>query len=148
MKKTNQHQNPQIEIRPYEDTDEAAVANLWREVFPDAPAWNDPVSDIRRKQTIQPELFFIAMKDRQLIGTAMAGFDGHRGWIYYVVVSSNHRRQGIGSALMGHAEAALRKMGCPKLNLQVRASNHEVVAFYRLLGYEVEERISMAKRLE
>ena len=143
-----QHQNSEIEIRPYEGTHEMAVANLWREVFPDAPAWNDPVSDIRRKLTVQPELFFIAMKDRHLVGTAMAGYDGHRGWIYYVVVSPDHRRQGIGSALMGHAEKALSNMGCPKLNLQVRASNHEVLAFYKHLGYEIEERISLAKRLE
>ncbi len=147
MSKTSQYPDPTILIRPYEETDEAAVVDLWQEVFPDAPAWNDPVSDIRLKLTVQPELFFIAMKDRQLVGTAMAGYDGHRGWVYYVVVSPNHRRQGIGSALMGHTEEALREKGCPKLNLQVRASNHEVVAFYRQLGYEIEERVSMAKRL-
>lgn len=148
MNSTSQQDNREFEIRPYENEDEASVANLWREVFPDAPAWNDPVWDIRRKLTVQAELFFVAMKDQQLVGTAMAGYDGHRGWIYYVVVSPDHRRQGIGSTLMGHAEEALRKMNCPKLNLQVRASNHEVVAFYRHLGYEIEERISMAKRLE
>lgn len=148
MKNSNQHQNPNVNIRSYEESDELAVANLWQEVFPDAPVWNDPVTDIRRKLTVQPDLFFVAMKDRQLVGTAMAGYDGHRGWIYYVVVSPDHRRQGIGSALMCHAERSLIQMGCPKLNLQVRASNHEVVAFYRHLGYEVEERISMAKRLD
>jgi ribosomal protein S18 acetylase RimI-like enzyme len=147
MSKTSQHPDPTILIRPYEETDEAAVVDLWQEVFPGAPAWNDPVNDIRRKLTVQPELFFIAMKDRQLVGTAMAGYDGHRGWVYYVVVSPNHRRLGIGSALMGHAEEALREKGCPKLNLQVRASNHEVVKFYQQLGYEIEERVSMAKRL-
>ena len=148
MSKASQHPDPTILIRPYEETDEAAVVDLWQEVFPDAPAWNDPLNDIRRKLTVQPELFFIAVKDQQLVGTAMAGYDGHRGWIYYVVVSPNHRRQGIGSALMGHAEEALREKGCPKLNLQVRASNHEVVKFYQQLGYEIEERVSMAKRLE
>ena len=148
MSKASQHPDPTILIRPYEETDEAAVVDLWQEVFPDAPAWNDPLNDIRRKLTVQPELFFIAVKDRQLVGTAMAGYDGHRGWIYYVVVSPNHRRLGIGSALMGHAEEALREKGCPKLNLQVRASNHGVVKFYQQLGYEIEERVSMAKRLE
>jgi ribosomal protein S18 acetylase RimI-like enzyme len=148
VKNSNQHQDPGFKIRSYEESDEQAVANLWQEVFPDAPAWNDPVTDIRRKLTVQPDLFFVALKDRQLVGTAMAGYDGHRGWIYYVVVSPNHRRQGIGNALMGHAEGALMKMGCPKLNLQVRATNHEVVAFYKQLGYEIEERISMAKRLD
>jgi len=49
---------------------------------------------------------------------------------------------------MNNAEQRLASLGCPKLNLQVRASNHEVVSFYENLGYEVEERISMGKRLE
>lgn len=147
MSSISRHQNSGLEIRPYEKSDEADVVSLWREVFPDAPAWNDPASDIGRKQNIQPELFFVALKDQRLVGSAMAGFDGHRGWIYYVAVDPNYRRQGIGSSLMNYAEEALINIGCPKLNLQVRTSNHEVVAFYRHLGYEIEERISMAKRL-
>ena len=78
----------------------------------------------------------------------MAGYDGHRGWVYYVAVSPRRRRQGIGSALMKEVEARLAQFGCPKLNLQVRATNQEVVAFYQQLGYEVEQRVSMGKRLD
>ena len=77
----------------------------------------------------------------------MAGYDGHRGWIYYVAVSPTHRRRGIGTLLMTEVEERLARIGCPKLNLQVRSSNPEVVAFYEQLGYQVEERISLAKRL-
>lgn len=136
-----------ITIRPYEHDDEAAVAALWREVFPGSPAWNHPETDIQRKLAVQRELFLVATVDAEIIGTAMAGYDGHRGWVYYVAVSPEHRRTGIGRALMNSAEEELVRFGCPKLNLQVRASNHQAVTFYERLGYEVEDRISMGKRL-
>jgi len=137
-----------MEIRPYNETDQKDVAKLWREVFPDSPAWNDPVTDIRRKLKIQRELFFAAIIDSVIVGTAMAGYDGHRGWVYYVAVSPRLRRQGIGAALMKRVENDLKQIGCPKLNLQVRAENDEVVAFYKKLGYKVEPRVSMGKLLE
>lgn len=121
---------------------------LWREVFPDAPAHNDPVTDIKSKLNIQRELFIIAELEAKIVGTAMAGYDGHRGWVYYVAVSKKRRRSGIGRALMNEVEARLKKIGCPKLNLQVRGSNREVVAFYRALGYQVEDRVSLAKYLK
>ncbi len=136
-----------MEIGPYEDKDEVEVAALWREVFPNAPAWNHPETDIRRKTAVQRDLFFVATLDGRVAGTAMAGYDGHRGWVYYVAVSPKHRRQGIGRALMTRVEEELKARECPKLNLQVRASNAEVVRFYESLGYDVEDHISMGKRL-
>ncbi len=137
-----------MRIRSYAESDEVSVAQLWREVFPGSPSWNHPETDIQRKLTVQRELFLVATIDSELVGTAMAGYDGHRGWVYYVAVSPRRRRRGIGTALMREVEHRLASMGCPKLNLQVRATNPEVVAFYRKLGYDVEERISMGKRLK
>ena len=124
-----------IEIRAYEEEDEAAVAALWREVFGDAPAHNVPEEDIRRKLAVQPELFLVAEEGGEVVGTALAGYDGRR-------------RRGIGAALMTRVEEGLAAAACPKLNLQVRASNRQAVAFYERLGYAVEERVSMGKRLE
>lgn len=137
-----------IQIRPYSEPDEAAVAELWRQVFPGSPSWNHPETDIRRKLSVQRELFLVAILGSEIVCTAMAGYDGHRGWVYYVAVSPRHRRQGIGATLMRNVEQRLANLGCPKLNLQVRASNHEIVSFYEKLGYQAEERISMGKRLE
>lgn len=136
-----------VEIRPFGSDDHDAVILLWKTVFPDAPAHNDPASDIQSKMKIQPELFFVATEEDALVGTAMSGFDGHRGWVYYVAVHPDCRRRGIGSALMRRIEAALFEIGCRKLNLQIRADNAEVRAFYESLGYSVEERISMGKKL-
>ncbi|MFC1682963.1 GNAT family acetyltransferase [Candidatus Zixiibacteriota bacterium] len=137
-----------LEIRPFSETDAQAVAALWKQVFSDAPAWNIPEADIDRKLQVQPELFLVAILEGKIVGTAMAGFDGHRGWVYYLAVSPGHRRQGIGTELMRRVEEDLAAMGCPKLNLQVRASNAQAGSFYQRLGYRVEERISMGKRLQ
>jgi ribosomal protein S18 acetylase RimI-like enzyme len=131
----------------YRPDDESAVMALWREAFPDPAPWNEPRLVIEKKLATQPDLFFVAISEGTIAGTAMGGFDGHRGWLYTVAVRSEMRRLGIGTALVRHVEAALRDLGCPKLNLQVLASNAPVVAFYARLGYAIEERISMGKRL-
>ncbi|HEV3256138.1 MAG TPA: GNAT family acetyltransferase [Gemmataceae bacterium] len=136
-----------MNIRPFEEADADGVAALWREAFPNDPPHHAPGPVIRQKLAVQRELFFVAELGSTIAGTAMAGYDGHRGWLYKVAVSPRHQRQGIGSALVRHAEAALAALGCPKVNLQVRASNADMVAFYRTLGYAVEDHISMGKHL-
>ena len=136
-----------MEIRPYQPKDHAQVVALWSDVFADDPPWNEPAAMIRRKLTVQPELFLVACINEQVIGTVMAGFDGVRGWIHHLAVHASYRRQGIASALMRVAEKRLEAAGCPKVNLQVRATNSAVIAFYRSLGYDVEERASLGKRL-
>jgi ribosomal protein S18 acetylase RimI-like enzyme len=136
-----------MEIRAYRSPDHDAVVQLWRTVFPDAPARNDPVRDIQRKTSVQPELFLVALLEGAIVGTCMAGFDGHRGWVHLMAVAPEYRRRGVGAALMGRVESLLAQVGCPKLNLQVRAATPEAVGFYRRLGFQVEERVSMGKLL-
>jgi ribosomal protein S18 acetylase RimI-like enzyme len=137
----------ELNIRPYLDLDEAGVIRLWREVFPDNPPWNDPKTDIQRKLDCQRELFLVGELGSRIVATVMAGFDGHRGWVHLVAVSADCRHLGYGSRMMREAEMMLRQVGCTKINLQVRASNPGVVSFYEKLGYAIEERISMGKRL-
>lgn len=102
---------------------------------------------IDRKLRVQPELFLVAVMDDEVVGTVMAGFDGVRGWLHRLAVRSSARRRGLGTLLVRSAEAALESMGCPKVNLQVRASNGSVVAFYKSVGYSVEENLSLGRRL-
>jgi ribosomal protein S18 acetylase RimI-like enzyme len=136
-----------LSIRPFRETDQEHVIALWEKVFPNAPPHNNPARDIRTKREVQPELFLVALLDEKLVGTAMAGFDGHRGWVYYLGVDPEYQRQGIGTALMRKVEAGLMSLGCPKLNLQIRADNAAVQAFYESLGYFSEDRLSMGKKL-
>ena len=136
-----------MQIRVFRESDESAVIELWRAVSPCTAPHHDPATSIRKKLAVDPELFFVAEMDGAVVGTVMGGYDGHRGWIYSVAVRSAHRRQGIGTALMRRGEAALAERGCLKINLQVLTSNPAAVPFYETLGYCVEERISMGKRL-
>ena len=135
-----------MKIRPYTPADEAAVIALWQRCELTRP-WNDPRKDIERKLTVQPELFVVGERQGQIVATAMAGFDGHRGWINYLAVSPELQKQGLGRQLMTHVEQALTAMGCPKLNLQVRAGNAQALAFYQAIGYGQDEVVSMGKRL-
>ena len=135
-----------MNIRPFQPADENAVIALWQACGLTRP-WNDPHRDIQRKLSEQPELFLVVVEGDALIGSAMVGFDGHRGWVYYLAVSPQHRRLSIGRALMREAERLLMERGCPKINLLVRASNTEVLAFYDKLGYTREDVVSLGRRL-
>jgi ribosomal protein S18 acetylase RimI-like enzyme len=125
----------------------ADIAALWREAFPDDPPWNAAEIAIPAKLAVQPELFLVGLDGGRAVGSIMAGYDGHRGWLYAVAVRVSHRRRGIGAALVRAAEERLHALGCRKINLQVRATNRAVVEFYEGLGYAVEERASLGKRL-
>ena len=135
-----------MDIRRYHDADEAAVVRLWNECDLVRP-WNDPHKDIRRKLTVQPDLFLVGLLDGKVVATAMAGFDGHRGWVNYLAVAGSYRRRGLGRALMERVEELLKDIGCPKLNIQVRSTNAAVLAFYERLGYTQDQTISLGKRL-
>jgi ribosomal protein S18 acetylase RimI-like enzyme len=136
-----------LSIAPYRPDQFAQVDALWRACFPDDPPHNRAEVAIPLKLATQSELFLVADDEGQVVGTAMAGWDGHRGWLYSVAVDPAHRRTGTGTALVREAEDRLAALGCTKVNLQVRGENAAVAAFYEGLGYAVEPRVSMGKRL-
>jgi ribosomal protein S18 acetylase RimI-like enzyme len=136
-----------VQIRPFEPDDEEAVIALWGRCGLLRP-WNDPRKDIRRKMRVRPDLFLVGMLDGAVVATAMAGYDGHRGWIYYLAADPDRQRRGLGRAIMAEAERLLRAEGCPKINLQVRTTNLGVIEFYRRLGFVPDEVASLGKRLE
>ena len=135
-----------MQIRRYEEADEAAVVSLWHECGLTRP-WNDPRKDIARKLQVQRELFLVGTFGTSIVATAMAGYDGHRGWVNYLAVAPSQRGRGHGHMLMRRIEELLLAAGCPKLNLQVRAANAEAVAFYGRIGYVQDEVLSFGKRL-
>ena len=137
-----------LSVRPFQHGEREALQRLWARVFPDDPPWNAPEVMIENKLKVQPELILVGKVDGTLVGAVIAGFDGVRGWIYHLAIAPEYRRRGFATQLVRAAEDGLRRLGCPKVNLQVRAVNHEVVAFYRSIGYEIEERVSMGRRLE
>lgn len=136
-----------IQILPFDAGHFGGVELLWRDAFPDDPPWNAAAVAIPAKLAVQPDTLLVALDGDQVIGSIMAGYDGHRGWLYALAVLTSHRGRGFGRALVREAESRLLLIGCGKVNLQVRASNPGVVAFYERLGYAVEERVSMGRLL-
>jgi ribosomal protein S18 acetylase RimI-like enzyme len=134
-------------IVTYADGHFSEVDALWREAFPNDNPWNVAGLSIPEKIKAQPDLLLVAIQSNSVVGSIMAGYDGHRGWISRIAVLKSRRRQGIGEALIHEAEKRLAVLGCIKVNLQVVASNATVLGFYRSIGYQVEERVSMTKRL-
>jgi len=136
-----------MHIRPFQTGDQEAVVSLWRQCDLVRP-WNDPGKDIRRKLQVRSEWFLVGELNRKIIACVMVGYEGHRGWLNYLAVAPEHRRCGYARAIVAEAERLLRQAGCPKINLQIRTSNHGVLEFYRKLGYSVDDVVSMGKRLE
>jgi ribosomal protein S18 acetylase RimI-like enzyme len=136
-----------LTVRPYQPADEAAVVARWEQCGLTRP-WNDPVKDIRRKLRVQPDLFLVGVVGGEVVATAMAGYDGHRGWVYYLGVAPGHLRRGYGRELLAEVEGRLRALGCPKINLQVRTANAAAVEFYRSVGFMPDDVVSLGKRLE
>lgn len=140
-------EHPCVVIRQFLPADVDAVVALWETAGLTRP-WNDPRRDIARKLAVQPEGFLVAMDGVEIVGSVMAGYDGHRGWVNYLAVAPASRRAGLGRALMAEAERVLGELGCPKVNLQIRATNHAAVSFYEALGYSEDDVISLGRRLE
>ena len=135
-------------IRQYEDaTDRIQVVELWRNVFGYETAHNEPNLAISKKIATNDGLFFVAVENTDIAGTIMAGYDGHRGWLYSVAVDPKIRLNGLGSSLVRHAEKALTDLGCMKVKLQQLATNEATATFYKSLGYSVEPNISLGKLL-
>jgi ribosomal protein S18 acetylase RimI-like enzyme len=131
----------------YENQHFEGIAALWREAFPNDAPWNGASVAIPEKVRFQPDLLLVALEGPLLVGSVMAGYEGHRGWISRIAVLQAHRHKRIGRLLLSEAEKRLAALGCLKINLQVIESNSAVVRFYEEAGYEVEPRISMSKLL-
>lgn len=140
---------PTHTIRPYEDTaHRAGVVALWQAVFGYEAAHNEPNLAIEKKLAVDDGLFYVAVVGDLVVGSLMAGYDGHRGWLYSLAVLPEYRQQAIGSDLVRHGEQALMGRGCLKINLQIVQGNEKVQYFYETLGYSVEARISMGKIIQ
>jgi ribosomal protein S18 acetylase RimI-like enzyme len=137
----------ELEIRACEPGDLEPLVALLGACFPAPAPHNDPRASIARMLAFAPGLLLVGRERGKLVASAMGGWDGHRGWLYQVAVAPEARRRGFGSAIVAAVEKLLRARGCPKLNLQVVGQNQDAVAFWKSLGYRVEDRVSLGKLL-
>ncbi len=136
-----------FEIVRYDSNYQKAVIDLWKQCDLIVPQ-NDPAVDIQRKLVFQPELFFIALEDGQVVGSIMVGYEGHRGWLNYVAVLPDYQKRGYGKKLIDKSIDELRKLGCLKVNVQVRRNNPSAVEFYKHLGFKDDNVVGLGMRLK
>ena len=135
-----------MKIRNFRNTDEEEVIQLWKNCGLVVP-WNDPKSDIKRKLKENSEEIFVGQIREHIVASAIVGYDGHRGWVYYLAIHPKYQRKGLGGQIMQFAEKHLLKLGCPKINIMVRKTNLDIISFYKALGYKLENVVTLGKRL-
>lgn len=136
----------QFMIRLYRSQDEKSVIDLWQQCNLIIPQ-NDPHVDIKKKIEYQPDLFFVGTLQDRIVASIMVGYEGHRGWINYMAVLPQYQKKGFGDQLLEHAVSVLKKLGCQKINLQVRETNQEVIEFYKKHGFTDDHVLSFGRRL-
>ena len=135
-----------MKVRSFQAADEPAILDLWTRCGL-VVAWNNPAKDIERKLAVGADLFLVGEQNGEVMATLMGGYEGHRGWANYLAVDPRQQGRGYARQLMSELEARLLTRGCPKLNLQVRDTNIDVIEFYQALGYKIDAAVSLGKRL-
>ena len=133
-------------ISVFKDKYRSQVIDLWEQCNL-IKYWNDPDKDINRKLKVNDNLFLIVEFNKIIIGSAMAGYDGHRGSVYYLSIGPKYQNKGVGKILMKEIEKRLISIGCPKINIFIRNSNIEVKEFYQSINYEEQNSLVYGKRL-
>tara|TARA_R110001606_G_scaffold3223_2_gene13968 strand:- start:1672 stop:2082 length:411 start_codon:yes stop_codon:yes gene_type:complete len=136
-----------MQIYAAKESDIEDVIRLWRACDLTRP-WNDPAADFHQALANETSAILLAHIEGQLVGSVMTGFDGHRGWVYYLAVAPDFRKCGLGRKMMEAAEAWLRKRDAPKIQLMVRDDNEAAIGFYKALGYDVQPVVTIGRRLD
>ncbi|MCY1670128.1 GNAT family acetyltransferase [Novosphingobium sp. SL115] len=136
-----------ITIRVAEPADRESLVALWEAAGLTRP-WNDPRADFDMALGRDRSTILLACENKAVSGSVMVGFDGHRGWVYYLAVAPEKRGFGIGRMLMLEAEQWLKAIGCPKIQLMVRGDNNVARGFYAALGYDLQDVVTLGRRLD
>ena len=129
---------PVVSIRPAVAGDVAAILELWSTAGAE-PSHTDDPDALATLIRHDGQTLLVAVADRRIVGTVIAGWDGWRGSIYRLVVARGHRRQGLGRRLLGEAERHLAAKGARRLQAVVVASDPGATGFWRMSGWEEQE---------
>ena len=136
-----------MQIAAAKESDVDDVIALWDACGLMRP-WNDPAADFRLALANETSAILLAQIEGALVASVMTGFDGHRGWVYYLAVAPDFRKHGLGTKMMAAAEQWLRERNAPKIQLMVRDGNEAAIGFYKALGYDVQPVVTIGRRLD
>ncbi len=131
-----------MKIREFKIQDYAIVRALWQAAGLILRP-GDELEDVKLKLQRDPDLFLVAEKDDEIVGSVMGGWDGRRGWIYHLAVKPDHQRKGIGVGLVREVEKRLVAKGARKVNAQVYKWNERSSEFFKAIGYEAQADLTM-----
>jgi ribosomal protein S18 acetylase RimI-like enzyme len=123
-----------VHVREITDADVEQVVALWEACALTRP-WNDPRRDIADARRNPTSTILVAHDGEAVVGSVMAGYEGHRGYLYYVAVAPDRQGTGLGRQVVVAAEDWLEQTGAQKVRLMVRTTNTAVLGFYENLGY-------------
>jgi N-acetylglutamate synthase len=126
-----------LDLRPMTVADLPACLALWTgmdgiTLFPAT----DSIAGLTRYLTRNPGLSVVALKNGKLVGAALAGHDGRRGYLHHVAVLEEHRRRGLGRTLVEWCLRALVNEGIGRCHIFVNAGNDAGKEFWRHVGWE------------
>jgi ribosomal protein S18 acetylase RimI-like enzyme len=124
----------QTQLRPATAADSAGVLALWREAA--EPTSTDSAEALEHLLRRDPGALIVADANARIVGSVIAGWDGWRGAIYRLAVAPDHRRRGLGRALLRAAEERLTGLGGRRLHAIVVESNANAVAFWTATDWE------------
>jgi len=122
------------------------VFALWSQCDGVGLAEGDSREDIRAFLKRNPRLSFVAERGDAIVGAVLASHDGRRGFLYHLAVVAEHRRRGIGRALVKRCLAALKSIGIPKCHIVVFARNRSGRQFWKQIGWVERTELRMMSR--
>ncbi len=121
-------------IRPLIPDDIAAALRLWQGTTPVRSREVETDDGLKRMVVRNPGVCHVALDGGEIVGIAICGHDGRRGYLHHLGVLAAHRRCGIGHALVEACLAALHAEGIYRIHVQMKTKNADGLKFWRSLG--------------
>ena len=122
-------------LRAMTVNDLRAVLELWGSTDGLCLDDTDTEVDLAKYLRRNPGLRLVAEWEGEIIAAVKCGQDGRRGYLHHLAVKEEHRRQGVGRALVNAVLRSLREQGIEKCNTFVLNENTEARAFWDRLGW-------------